>query len=320
MRKFRIAELYAGTARSVEPFRSWRRVDIAMLADANAYARDTYLLNFPNAPYAKRSISRLGPEDVTALADGRIDVLLACPPCQGFSESGLRDSQDPRNWHVRKFARLALGLKPLAVVMENVPTVAASPEFTYLTRLLEQADYKGAAIIANAAQYGSTQTRQRLLFVAFRSDVGVQPKFPTPRCGGTKQVFSYAKLAYARPSEDPVGILGVTPAAQRLAASLSQNMSQRLGSAPMTTVQETLTDLPRVGTFKARELNHLAWDHTPALLRRMDRVAEGHQWRGGTDHFQHSYARLHRKGLARTITTFFPYAGSGRFWHPTANW
>jgi DNA (cytosine-5)-methyltransferase 1 len=51
----------------------------------------------------------------------------------------------------------------------------------------------------------------------------------------------------------------------------------------------------------------------------MGRVPEGGRWRGGADHFAHSYGRLHRRGLARTITTFLAYAGSGRFWHPTEN-
>jgi DNA (cytosine-5)-methyltransferase 1 len=241
MRKYRIAELYAGTARSVEPFRSWRRAELALLADASAYAR------------------------------------------------------------------------------ENVPGVAASPQFSYLTRLLEDADYRWASTIANSAQYGSCQTRQRLLFVALRKDVGIQPKFPRPIFGGDERLFSYSKLTYVRPSDDPVGMLGVTPAAQRLAASLSQDFSEKLGAKPMKTVGETLEALPRMGTRNALDLHHVEWSHTSELLRRMDRVAEGHQWRGGADHFAHSYGRLHRRGLARTITTFFPYAGSGRYWHPTAN-
>ena len=49
----------------------------------------------------------------------------------------------------------------------------------------------------------------------------------------------------------------------------------------------------------------------------MARVPEGGRWSGGEDHFSHSYGRLHRRGLARTVTTFFSNPGSGRFWHPT---
>ena len=51
----------------------------------------------------------------------------------------------------------------------------------------------------------------------------------------------------------------------------------------------------------------------------MRAVPEGQRWEGGADHYSQSYGRLHRQGLARTITCSFPNAGSGRFWHPTEN-
>jgi site-specific DNA-cytosine methylase len=51
----------------------------------------------------------------------------------------------------------------------------------------------------------------------------------------------------------------------------------------------------------------------------MGRVPEGGRWRGGENYYSQCYGRLHRRGLARTITTYFPNPGSGRFWHPTEN-
>jgi hypothetical protein len=71
MRKLKVVELYAGTARSVEPFRSWRRADVSLLVDANTFARDTYLANYPEAPYAKRDIAALRPSQLLSLAGGR---------------------------------------------------------------------------------------------------------------------------------------------------------------------------------------------------------------------------------------------------------
>lgn len=87
-RKFRIVELYAGTARSIEPFRAWRRGEIALMVDSNSLARKTYLANFPKAPYLRRSLAAMQPKEIVSAAGGRVDVLLGCPPCQGFSESG----------------------------------------------------------------------------------------------------------------------------------------------------------------------------------------------------------------------------------------
>jgi hypothetical protein len=84
----------------------WRHAEVALLVDSSRHARDTYLLNYPRAPYARRDISRLRPNELLSLAGGRVDILLGCPPCQGFSETGLRWKDDPRNKHVREAIRV----------------------------------------------------------------------------------------------------------------------------------------------------------------------------------------------------------------------
>jgi DNA mismatch endonuclease Vsr len=182
--KLKVVELYAGTARSIEPFRHWKRAEIALLVDANSHARDTYLLNHPGASYAQKDISTFKSDELLRLAGGRVDVLMGWPPCQGFSETGLRPPDDPRNEHVHHFARFAEALRPLAVVMENVPRVTDSLVFASLVLSLERAGYSWTSMIANSAQYGGCQSRQRLLFVALRKDVGIQPLFKEPTHGG----------------------------------------------------------------------------------------------------------------------------------------
>ena len=319
MRALKIVELYAGTARSIEPFRSWRRTDVSLLVDANRFARDTYLLNHPNAPYVARDIASLRPGELLRLAGGRVDILLGCPPCQGFSETGLRLPDDPRNKHVHHFARLAHAVRPLAVVMENVPRVAESIEFANLVRLLENDGYAWTTAIANSVQYGGCQSRQRLLFVAFRGDVGVLPRLKRPTHGGDKKIFSYATLNFRRPSENPVEFFGVTPASQRLSSQMRQDFALKVGKQQAVTLTETLAGLPKIGSEAASKCQHVAWDHSRAMLKRMERVPEGERWKGGLDYYSHAYGRLHRRGFAKTITTFFAYAGSGRFWHPTEN-
>ena len=248
-----------------------------------------------------------------------IDVLLGCPPCQGFSDNGLRLDDDPRNRHVLRFAHFAKVLRPLAVVMENVPRVAVSAEFKTMTTRLEDVGYRWSAMIANSAQYGSCQTRQRLLFIAFRSDVGVAPVFPKPSHGGTKKIFSYSKRDYVRPDDDPVETLGLTPLTQRIANLLPRDMANELGGNDLCTIRDALSGLPSADSPKGKALQHIAWAHSRPLLRRMERVAEGGRWRGGADHFAHTYGRLHHRGLSRTITNSLAYAGGGRFWHPTEN-
>src|SRR5438309_1226100 len=127
--RLRVVELYAGTARSSEPFRCWKRSTLSLLVDNSEYAARTYRANFPKAPYVVANLAKMSPEQLVAAAGGRVDILLGCPPCQGFSENGRRDPHDRRNQHLNHYGRLAEALRPLAIAMENVPLAGATPQF-----------------------------------------------------------------------------------------------------------------------------------------------------------------------------------------------
>jgi DNA (cytosine-5)-methyltransferase 1 len=318
--KIRVTELYAGTARSLQPFLSWRKAQIALLADNNELARKTYLHNFPDAPYRTLNLDAVSPDEVVRLAGGRIDVLLGCPPCQGFSEGGKRSPNDPRNAHLKLFADVALSSKPRVIAMENVPLAAVSSEFAEMTHRLEAAGYQWTAAIVNSAQFGSCQTRQRLLFVAFDEKMGVKPKFPAPTHGSNLRLFSYARSEFQGiRKHNVVEMLGIAPASQRVAGHMPENFLLKIGRRKCPTVEDTIDDLPPADSEAATSVQHVMWRHSTAMRRRMANVRQGGRWSGAADHYSHTYGRLHMKGLARTITASFPYAGSGRYWHPTKN-
>src|SRR2546426_7867424 len=171
--RLRVVELYAGTARSSQPFRRWKRCSISLLVDNAPLARATYLHTSPGAPYLGHDARRLSAERITADAGGRVDILLGCPPCQGFSDNGKRDPHDPNNSHLLRFAHLAEALEPLAVVMENVPLAAATAQFWTFVARMERSGDKWTGGILNASLYGRAQCRQRLVFHAPRRGAGV---------------------------------------------------------------------------------------------------------------------------------------------------
>lgn len=317
-KKYKIVELYAGTGRSLEPFRSWRKAESALLVDVNPYAADVYRHNFRNAPYLVADLSRFSSKELQKHAGGRVDILLGCPPCQGYSDTGPRESNDPRNAHITRFLEYVRDLKPLAVAMENVPLAANSGRFRRLIAGLEDFNYEWTATIANATQWGSCQSRQRLILVAIRKGAGSSPKIPKPT-HGSGRYFSYSLQKICTIPEDPVGLLGVTPGTRRVASTLPGKFDDSVGPSESPTVWDTIGDLSSLKGAAAKEMGHFQWGHTPETLRRMERVAEGGRWSGGRDHFSQTYGRLHRRGLSRTITTFFSNPGSGRFWHPTKN-
>src|SRR5205823_5808604 len=117
--------------------------------------------------------------------------------------------------------------------------------------------------------------------------------------------------------DDRITMLAEAPAVRRVRRGMPYEVDGLLGDRSIPTLEDMIGDLPAIGSPQAETLAHDAWGHTPAMKRRMARVPEGGRWPGGLDHFSHSYGRLHRRGLARTVTTFFSNPGSGRFWHPT---
>jgi DNA (cytosine-5)-methyltransferase 1 len=316
-RKLNVVELYAGTARSVEPFRRWSRCKIALLVDVNAHAKKTYLKNHSGAPYYLKDLGKTDSKWISETAGG-VDILLGCPPCQGFSDNGRRNPWDRRNRHLRKFAELATELKPQAIAMENVPLAVGARAFKDFTRMITSAGYYWTGGIVNSALYGSCQCRQRLLFVAIRKDAGSPPEIPLPTHGGRRRYFNYRTKGLAPIREARTTLLGVSPATLQVRDELPYREGE-IGNLNIPTIGQTFADLPEIGTIEARRLAHVAWAHTPNQRRRMGKLSEGGQASLSRNYYASSYGRLHREGLARTITGAFPNAGSGRFWHPTEN-
>jgi DNA (cytosine-5)-methyltransferase 1 len=319
MRKLNVVEIYAGTARSTQPFLSWKRVASPLLIDSNPYAAQAYRHNFPKANYLVNDVSKITGSDIVRAVSGKVDILLGCPPCQGFSEAGARDANDPRNAHVIRFGHLVNQLKPLAVGMENVPLLANSWQFNSFVKIVERAGYSWTSAIANAALWGSCQSRQRLIFIALRKDLKIDPQFPEPTHGMKGKYFSYRFKKLCHIKEDLIGMLGQSPGGLRAGANALSAHRRKFGPKSIPTVAEVIGDLPRIGTPKAEEMDHFPWNHGKEILKKMGAVKEGGQIELNGRYFSQAYGRLHRKGLARTITCYFSNAGSGRFWHPMQN-
>lgn len=141
----------------------------------------------------------------------QVDLLAGGPPCQPFSLGGVaKGDEDKRNMFPEMF-RAIREIQPKAVICENVRGLlrpSFKPYFDYIVRELqlpfEERDpasswrehdailsarldeeppnpkerYHVVTTPVNAADYGVPQIRQRVILVAFRSDLGVDiPRF-----------------------------------------------------------------------------------------------------------------------------------------------
>jgi DNA (cytosine-5)-methyltransferase 1 len=142
--------------------------------------------NFPEVPLFHGDIAALTVEKALALSGlkpGELDVFDGSPPCQGFSTSGKRMLDDPRNQLFREYIRLLEGLRPKAFVMENVSGMVKGKMrliFAEILRTLKESGYHVRARLMNAMYYGVPQARERMIFIGTRADLPIAPSHPAP--------------------------------------------------------------------------------------------------------------------------------------------
>jgi DNA (cytosine-5)-methyltransferase 1 len=151
----------------------------------DAVASKTYALNFPGVPLFVGDIHDLTNGDANGLAGlepGELDVLDGSPPCQGFSSSGKRRSDDPRSQLYRQYVRLVDAFRPKALVMENVSGLVKGKmletTFVEIMEALRACGYVVRARLLDARYFGVPQSRQRVIFIGVRSDIAVEPTHP----------------------------------------------------------------------------------------------------------------------------------------------
>ena len=138
-------------------------------------AAATYRDNHPRVQVWERDIRRLPVAEICrklGIRPGSLDLLAGCPPCQGFStirtRNAGRPAADDRNDLVFEFGRLARGLRPKAIMLENVPGLASDSRFAELCETLEALGYTVRHRVRNAADFGVPQRRKRLILLAGR--------------------------------------------------------------------------------------------------------------------------------------------------------
>ena len=158
---------------------------LAVEWDQNAV--DTFRLNFPDVPVYHGDIAKLTGDECMKLAGinpGELDVFDGSPPCQGFSTAGKRKFDDPRNSLFREYARLLKELQPRVFVMENVTgMVKGVMKQAYLTIIAElrACGYRARGEVLNAMYFNVPQSRERVIIIGVRNDLGIEPTHPKPQ-------------------------------------------------------------------------------------------------------------------------------------------
>jgi DNA (cytosine-5)-methyltransferase 1 len=143
--------------------------------------------------------------------EGKVDLVSGGPPCQPFSLGGKHRAHADHRDMWGEAVRVVRETKPPAFVFENVKGLTRASFATYLAYIVQQLTYPDLVRradeewhshlarleahhtagretglrynvvyrVLNAADYGVPQRRERVVFVGFREDLGIEWSFPT---------------------------------------------------------------------------------------------------------------------------------------------
>lgn len=180
--------------------------DIRIRCEIDKFCRQTITLNRPNTALLG-DINDYESEDIRKAArltkDDEIDLIVGGPPCQAFSTAGKRKAfNDNRGNVFLKYLDLALSLKPKYIVIENVRGLLSCPlihrphnqrgaeypeliedelkggALNFIVSILRKFGYAYSFNLYNAANFGTPQTRERVIIICSRD--GKTPPFLVP--------------------------------------------------------------------------------------------------------------------------------------------
>lgn len=169
MDKYKAVDLFAGCGGLSEGMRR-SGFDVRVAIEIGENEASAYKMNHPGTEVLQRDICRVKAREVLELlGNGKLHLLAGCPPCQGFSSirklNRRRSTRDKRNKLVMEYLRFVEELKPLTIMMENVPGIVDYYLFRKLVKKLKELGYCIKFDIVNVKDYGVPQRRRRLVLV-----------------------------------------------------------------------------------------------------------------------------------------------------------
>ena len=257
--------------------------------DSDDAALVTFEKNHNNSKALNADLSAKESFDkIEEVAGGReIDVIIGGPPCQGFSLTGPRNFDDPRNKLYLAMIETVKRFNPKAFVIENVPGMATMYKGEVrdeIIRRFTKMGYNVNSKILCAADYGVPQMRKRLVFVGIRK--GEKFEFPLPYLDKDNYVTCEDAISDLQSRENDLG-----------------TEIDNYECEPQSEYQK----LMRKGSKLLH--NHVATNHTDKVKNVIALVPEGGNYKdlppgvGTSRRFNEAWTRYHSKKPSRTIDT-----------------
>ncbi|MDH6132953.1 DNA (cytosine-5)-methyltransferase 1 [Kitasatospora sp. MAA4] len=283
-------DLFAGAGGATQGLRD-AGFSVLAAVENDPEAAETYRANHSRVRLFEADVRQISPSTlmkVSGLKAGQLDLLKACPPCQGFSTLASGQIDEQRNDLVLDIARFVKKMKPRAILLENVPGLRRDRRLGQLISKLEAIGYSFIESSLDAASFGVPQRRKRFILVGIRGNRTIDPSaalmdfLPKSFSRNTRTAGqALAQLArFSRPG-DPLGIT----------RQPSEAVAARIAAIP---IGGGRFDLPT--------------EHQLACHQKV-------KGRSAAS----SYGRVKLNEPAPTMTTRCTTPACGRFVHPTEN-
>lgn len=317
-----VIDLFCGTGGFSHGFAQTGEFNVLLGIDIRQQSVDTFAANHRSAIGICDDIRNIKLETLEERIGGEpIDVIIAGPPCQGFSS--IRpfrsiNENDPRNTLFEQVLLFVDFFKPKFLVFENVVGILHHHKGRTISAVVQSFEALGYSVgveALNSVYFGVPQKRERVIVLGRRGEVA--PLFPTP-----KHRFNGRSMVAAKHATKSLPLF-----------------SQEL--PPAITVADAIFDLPPIkageGTTaydpdqnesdyaKARRKDcqlltlHSSTAHTPRMLG-IIRQAGKNRWALPegltTSGFSSCYSRLSAEEPSTTITVNFVHPASNRCIHP----
>ena len=258
--------------------------------DNDQAALKTFTLNHPGAVAMNADLSKQETFDeiLRVAGDRSIDVIIAGPPCQGFSLTGPRNFDDKRNQLYLAVFEMVKQYNPKGFIIENVPGMATLYNGEIHAEIIKRfraLGYNVESKILCAADYGVPQMRRRLIFMGIREDLG-QPHFPEPVVDEDHYVTCREAISDLPPRVTELG----TEIDEYIMDPVSDYQKKMRGN--MTVLH-----------------NHVATNHTQMVKDTIALVPQGGNYKdlppgiGESRRFNEAWTRYHGDKPSRTIDT-----------------
>ena len=273
--------------------------EVALANEYDPSIAEAYKKNRPNTKMIVEDITKLPVEETFGPYQGKVTVVIGGPPCQGFSQKGMRKSiNDPRNFLFRYYFEVVKKVKPEYFVIENVPNLLTTENGYFKDEIVELFSGIGYAVscgVLCAADFGVPQDRRRTCIMG-KLGAGKPVELPEPNGVHTTIWDAISDLSYFESGEG------------------AEEQSYR--NAPQSEYQKLL----RAGSSEL--YNHIATRHSKVTLERLKMIAPecGKEMLPEEHHTKSIYSgtwcRMKKDGIAKTITTRYDTPSSGELTHP----